>query len=179
MNCGSSNAVSTNFAGVMLQPASPEFFTFLPDPVTGNNPIAAVNALTGVLIGAPGLLAGATFVPVKAGDVVEAFGTGWGLTNPAFRPGSDSGRGGIAGLVIHSDFGRHTRRWIEHPLRRSCTVLRGTISGQLHGSFWHSQWKPATGDHDRRRAVSPTCLHPGAMRCGGLESQAQVLDEGR
>jgi uncharacterized protein (TIGR03437 family) len=87
LNCGKSNAVSTNLAGVIVQPASPEFFTFLPDPVAGNNPIAAVNALTGALIGPPSLIAGATFVPAKIGDIVEAYGTGWGLTTPPFGLG--------------------------------------------------------------------------------------------
>ena len=82
LNCGASNAVSSNFAGVLMQAASPEFFSFLPDPVAGNNPIAAVNVLTNVLVGSPGLLPGATFTPVKGGDIVAAYGTGWGLTNP-------------------------------------------------------------------------------------------------
>lgn len=97
-NCGQSNAVSTNFAGVVVQAASPEFFSFRPDPAAGNNPIAAINVLTGSLIGAPGLLPGATFVPVKAGDIVEAFGTGWGSTTPAFGLGVLPGAAGSLSL---------------------------------------------------------------------------------
>jgi uncharacterized protein (TIGR03437 family) len=87
LNCGTSTAITSNFAGVIVQAASPEFFSFLPDPVAGNNPIAAINAVTFGLIGAPGLLAGATFTPAKAGTIVEAYGTGWGLTNPALGVG--------------------------------------------------------------------------------------------
>ena len=57
-NCGKSNAVASNFAGVMNQTASPEFFSFLPDPVAGKNPVAAINAMTFVRIGSPGLSPG-------------------------------------------------------------------------------------------------------------------------
>jgi uncharacterized protein (TIGR03437 family) len=98
LNCGQSNAVSTNFAGVAMKAASPEFFSFLPDPAAGNNPIAAINVLTGSLIGAPGLLSGAAFVSVKAGDIVEAFGTGWGSTTPAFGLGVLPGAAGSLSL---------------------------------------------------------------------------------
>ncbi len=105
LNCGKSNAVVTNFAGVVVQTASPEFFTFLPDPVAGNNPVAAVNAITGVLIGPPGLTAGATFVPAKAGDIVEAFGTGWGSTTPSFGLGIIPGAAGQLALPYTLTFG--------------------------------------------------------------------------
>jgi uncharacterized protein (TIGR03437 family) len=82
VNCGKTNAVTSNLAGVVVQAASPEFFSFLPDPVAGKNPVAAINAVTFGLVGAPGLLPGATFVAAKTGDIVEAYGTGRGLTNP-------------------------------------------------------------------------------------------------
>jgi uncharacterized protein (TIGR03437 family) len=94
LNCATSSAIASNFVGVVNQTASPEFFAFLDDPA-GNNPIAALNAVTGVLIGAPGLLAGATFGPAKAGDIVEAYGTGWGATNPPFGVGVIPGAAGI------------------------------------------------------------------------------------
>ncbi len=95
INCGKTNAITSNFSGVLVQSASPEFFTFLPDPTAGKNPIAALNALTGALIGAPGLLPGASFSPAKAGDIVEAYGTGWGTTTPAFDLGVLPGATGI------------------------------------------------------------------------------------
>jgi uncharacterized protein (TIGR03437 family) len=87
VNCGLPNAVSSNFAGVAVQAASPEFFSFLPDPVAGHNPIAAINAVTFVRVGPFGLLPGVMFAPVKPGDIVEAYGTGWGLTNPPLGVG--------------------------------------------------------------------------------------------
>lgn len=87
LNCGTSKAVSSNLAAAVVQTVSPEFFAFAPDPIAGNNPIAAVNALTGAYVGPPGLLKGVTFVPAKAGDIVAAFGTGWGGTNPAIGLG--------------------------------------------------------------------------------------------
>jgi uncharacterized protein (TIGR03437 family) len=87
LNCGTATAITTNFAGVMMQTASPEFYAFKADPVAGNNPIAAVDLSVGTLAGAPALLPGGSFTPVKAGDLVSAYGTGWGLTSPAFGVG--------------------------------------------------------------------------------------------
>ncbi len=86
-NCGKSNAVTSNFGAVAVQAASPEFFSFKPDPVAGQNPVAAINAVTYADVGAPGLLQGVTFIPATGGEVIEAYGTGWGATNPAFGTG--------------------------------------------------------------------------------------------
>ena len=82
MNCGTAGELPSNFGGVSMQTASPEFFSFLPDPIAGKNPIAAINAVTFMRIGPSGLLPGVSFTPAKPGDIVEAYGTGWGLTNP-------------------------------------------------------------------------------------------------
>ncbi len=87
VNCGTPTQVTSNFAGVIAQAASPEFFSFLADPLAGHNPIAAINATTFVRVGTPGLLPGVTFTPVKPGDIVEAYGTGWGLANPPLGVG--------------------------------------------------------------------------------------------
>jgi uncharacterized protein (TIGR03437 family) len=67
--------------------ASPEFYSFLPDPVAGHNPVAAITLPTGTYVGAPGLIPGATFVPARVGDLVEAYGTGWGSTVTPFGLG--------------------------------------------------------------------------------------------
>jgi uncharacterized protein (TIGR03437 family) len=85
-HCGTPGAVVSNYGAAMSQAASPEFFSFAPDS-TGVNPVAAINARTGVFIGPPGLLPGHTFVGAKAGDIITAFGTGWGLTTPAVSLG--------------------------------------------------------------------------------------------
>ena len=87
INCGKSNAVTSNFGGVEIETASPEFFSFQPDPVNGENPIAAINAVTFGYVGAAGLLPGVAFTPASGGETIEAYGTGWGPTQPAFGTG--------------------------------------------------------------------------------------------
>lgn len=86
-NCGTAQAMTSNYSGVVVQAASPEFYSFKPDPLGGVNPIAAVNGLTGAFIGPPNLLPGAAFVAAKAGDAVQAYATGFGATNPSYGLG--------------------------------------------------------------------------------------------
>jgi uncharacterized protein (TIGR03437 family) len=107
LNCGEANAVTSNLAGVVMQTASPEFFSFLPN-AAGQNPIAAINAVTSALVGAPGLLPGAAFVPAKPGEIVEAFGTGWGLTTPAFGLGVIPGAAATLAAPYSVTFGGAT-----------------------------------------------------------------------
>jgi uncharacterized protein (TIGR03437 family) len=107
LNCGQASAVTSNLAGVVMQTASPEFFSFLPKP-DGQNAIAAINAVTSALVGAPGLLPGATFVPAKPGDIVEAFGTGWGSTTPAFGLGVIPGAAATLAAPFSVTFGGAT-----------------------------------------------------------------------
>ena len=85
-NAGGGDAVVSNHGAVMSQVTSPEFFSFAPNS-TGANPVAAINARTGVFIGPPGLLPGLTFAAAKPGDIISAFGTGWGVTKPAIALG--------------------------------------------------------------------------------------------
>jgi uncharacterized protein (TIGR03437 family) len=54
--------------------------------------------VTGALIGFPGLLPGASFAPAKAGDTIEAYGTGWGSTTPPFGLGVLPGAAGVLAL---------------------------------------------------------------------------------
>jgi uncharacterized protein (TIGR03437 family) len=84
--CGTPSQVQSAAQTVSSQTASPEFFYFLGN-ASGQNPIAAENAVTGVFVGAPGLIPGATFVPAKPGDIVALYATGLGLTNPPFAAG--------------------------------------------------------------------------------------------
>lgn len=86
-NCGTGSATASNFSGAPVQFAAPEFFSFKPDPAAGNNPVAAVDKTTGIYVGTPGLLSGATFAAANPGDIIEAYGTGWGPTMPAFGLG--------------------------------------------------------------------------------------------
>ncbi len=84
--CGTSSQVLSAAQTVTVQSASPEFFYFLAN-ANGQNPIAAENAVTGVFVGAAGLIQGVTFVPAKPGDIVALYATGLGLTTPPFAAG--------------------------------------------------------------------------------------------
>jgi uncharacterized protein (TIGR03437 family) len=84
--CGSANEKRSDPQTVTARNASPEFFYFV-QATSGQNPIAAVNASTGVFVGSPGLLTGGTFAPAKPGDVLTLYATGLGLTNPSFAAG--------------------------------------------------------------------------------------------
>lgn len=93
-NCGTPQAITSNIGGVIVQAATPEFYSFKPDPIAGQNPIAAVNAVTGAYIGPPGLLQGGSFTPASAGTVVQAYATGFGATSPAYGLGVIPGAAG-------------------------------------------------------------------------------------
>jgi uncharacterized protein (TIGR03437 family) len=81
-NCGQTNQQSSNALTVVIQAASPEWF-YLP----GGNAIAALDDTSGKLIAPPGSIAGANTAAAMPGDVVTLFGTGGGLTSPAFQAG--------------------------------------------------------------------------------------------
>jgi uncharacterized protein (TIGR03437 family) len=86
-NCGNANPVATPVVNVPVAAAAPEFLYFV-DNANGQNPVAAIQAVSGAYIGSPGLIAGATFTPAKAGDVLTAFGVGWGATTSSATPGT-------------------------------------------------------------------------------------------
>jgi uncharacterized protein (TIGR03437 family) len=97
--CGSANEKRSDPQTVTARSASPEFFYFA-QATSGQNPIAAVNASTGVFVGTPGLLAGGAFAPAKPGDVLTLYATGLGLTNPSFAAGQlPSAASSIAGDI--------------------------------------------------------------------------------
>jgi uncharacterized protein (TIGR03437 family) len=86
-NCGTSNEVASAAVNVPVAAVSPEFLYFL-ETSTGQNPVAAVEATTNAYVGTPGLIPGATFAPAHAGDVLTAYGVGWGPTSPAVSIGT-------------------------------------------------------------------------------------------
>lgn len=89
--CGTANEVSSPATNVPVAAVAPEFLYFLENS-NGQNPVAAIDAVSGAYIGAPGLISGATFTPAKAGEILTAFGVGWGPTSPSDPPGTiDSG----------------------------------------------------------------------------------------
>lgn len=79
--CGAANEVSSAAMNVPVAAVAPEFLYFL-ENASGQNPIATIEP-NGAYVGTPGLIAGATFAPAKAGDVLTSFGVGWGPTTPS------------------------------------------------------------------------------------------------
>ena len=86
-NCGEADEIDSDAFDLPLAPGSPQFFFFVAMP-DGRSPIAAVNEMTGTLVGARGLLPGAAFAPAAADDAVTLFLTGLGATEPLVEPGA-------------------------------------------------------------------------------------------
>jgi uncharacterized protein (TIGR03437 family) len=96
-NCGTSSEVASNPLSVAVQETAPEFFYFVQN-ANGVNSIAALNAITGERIGKAGLIPGVSFTPAKPGDWLALYGTGFGVTSPAYAPGAIPG--GAAPTVL-------------------------------------------------------------------------------
>jgi uncharacterized protein (TIGR03437 family) len=91
LNCGAAAEMKSNAEMATVQAVAPEFFFFVVRP-DGRNPIAALDAQTGTLIGAPGLAElypepRPVFRPARPGQIVSFFATGLGRTDPAFDAG--------------------------------------------------------------------------------------------
>jgi uncharacterized protein (TIGR03437 family) len=84
-NCGTANEIAT-VVNVPVAAASPEFLYFVTN-ANGQNPVATIQQ-NGAYVGAPGLIAGATFTPAQAEDVLTAFGVGWGATSSSAPAGT-------------------------------------------------------------------------------------------
>lgn len=84
--CGTPQAQTSNAETVTIQATAPEFFYYVHTP-SGQNPIAAINAVTHQAVGAPGLVAGSTFTPAQRGELLTLFATGFGATAPSYGPG--------------------------------------------------------------------------------------------
>ncbi|HYL73419.1 MAG TPA: hypothetical protein VEU96_04405, partial [Bryobacteraceae bacterium] len=102
--CDTPQAESSTAITVAVQAASPEFFYFLHNG-NGHNPIAALNAVTGVYVGAPGLLPGLLSKAVGPGDILTLFATGFGVTDPAFGPGELPGIAAQVTAPVSISFG--------------------------------------------------------------------------
>ena len=85
-DCGGSSELRSGVAKVWAQQASPEFLYWARSS-SGPSPVVAVNALTGALVGPPGLIPGLTLTPAKPGDIVTVYGVSFGPTQPAVDPG--------------------------------------------------------------------------------------------
>jgi uncharacterized protein (TIGR03437 family) len=85
-NCGTANELSTTM-NVTVAQVAPEFLYFVHNS-NGQNPVVAVDAATNTYVGTPGLIAGGTFAPAHPGDVLTAYGVGWGDTMPSVPIGT-------------------------------------------------------------------------------------------
>jgi uncharacterized protein (TIGR03437 family) len=72
---------------VPVATASPEFLYWVQN-ANGQDPVIAVDAVQGDYIGPPGLIAGLTFRPAVAGDILTIYGIGFGKTGSGPMPGS-------------------------------------------------------------------------------------------
>ena len=84
-SCGTANELVSDGEAVPFALASPEFLFFVTN-ASGINPVAAVEAATGALVGPVDVLGGA-LTPVRPGDVVTIYMTGLGPTNPVLGVG--------------------------------------------------------------------------------------------
>jgi uncharacterized protein (TIGR03437 family) len=84
--CGTGSQLSSDAVTVPVASVTPEFFYFT-NSLNGQNPIAAVDASTGIYVGSAGLLPGVTFASAKAGDILTLYATGLGSTSPSYSPG--------------------------------------------------------------------------------------------
>jgi uncharacterized protein (TIGR03437 family) len=84
-DCGRSTQVVSNAESVPVAARAPEFLyaAFAPG---GGNPVAAISATSGEYIGPPNL--GPAFRPARPGEIVSAFGVGFGMTSPEVMPGT-------------------------------------------------------------------------------------------
>jgi uncharacterized protein (TIGR03437 family) len=79
LNCGTGNEVTSPSVSVPIAAASPEFLYWV-NNTSGQNPVIALDAVTGAYIGAPGLIPGATFRAAKTGDVLTFYAISFGKT---------------------------------------------------------------------------------------------------
>jgi len=92
-DCDLPTEVTSATLEVPAQSATPEFFYW--NTLSGNSgnqvyPISAVDPITGVRVGVPGLLPNSNleFAPARPGELVDLYATGFGATDPPVEPGT-------------------------------------------------------------------------------------------
>jgi uncharacterized protein (TIGR03437 family) len=94
-NCGQPNAVTSAPVTVNVTAQSPQFLFVVQNP-SGKNEIVAIEASNGSNVAPAGVIPGA--VQAAAGDILTAYGVGFGATSPAAVAGSLA-PGGTADLI--------------------------------------------------------------------------------
>jgi uncharacterized protein (TIGR03437 family) len=79
VNCGLGLELTSPTMSVPIAASSPEFLYWVNNTI-GQNPVIALDAVSGAYIGAPGLIPGATFRAAKTGDVLTFYGISFGKT---------------------------------------------------------------------------------------------------
>jgi uncharacterized protein (TIGR03437 family) len=86
-NCGQANETPTAAMNVTVAAVTPQFLFDVQNP-SGQNEIVATEQ-SGAQVGPTGLVPGGVpFTPAHAGDILTAYGVGWGTTAPAAVVGS-------------------------------------------------------------------------------------------
>lgn len=103
-NCGTGNEATSASMNVPIAAASPEFLYWV-NNANGQNPVIALDAVSGAYIGAPGLIPGATFRAAKTGDVLTFYGISFGKTasggpTPGGIPSAADAAAGSVSLTI-------------------------------------------------------------------------------
>jgi uncharacterized protein (TIGR03437 family) len=83
--CGTPAQTASTPQTVAVSAASPEFLYFQLN-ANGTNPVVLVNAVTGALVGPSNILNGA-LTPAHVGDILTAYGTGFGALIPPVATG--------------------------------------------------------------------------------------------
>jgi uncharacterized protein (TIGR03437 family) len=97
-NCGTPAQTPSTPQTVGVSAASPEFLYFQLN-ADGVNPVVLVNAVTGAVVGPSNILNG-TLTPAPVGDILTAYGTGFGaLTSPLATGQIPQGTASAAGPV--------------------------------------------------------------------------------
>jgi uncharacterized protein (TIGR03437 family) len=86
-NCGAANESRGAAVPVWSQNASPELLYWAQN-ADGNDPVMALNAITGAYVGPTGARPGLLLTPAKPGDILTIYGISFGPTNPAIAPGA-------------------------------------------------------------------------------------------
>jgi uncharacterized protein (TIGR03437 family) len=140
-NCRTTGEKSSAAQTIATQPAAPEFF-FFKQNLSGTNPIADEDAISGALIGASGLLPGATFTPAKPGEYVALYATGLELTDPAYS----------AGQIPTQPASAVSLNGVQ--LAATDVLYAGVSPGYAGLSSRISSPKPSTASHRRRRSIA-------------------------
>jgi uncharacterized protein (TIGR03437 family) len=99
VNCGTGTELTSPSTNVPVAAASPEFLYWVAN-ANGQNPVIALDAVSGANIGAPGLISGLTFRPAKTGDILTFYGISFGKTASGPVPGGiPSAADAVAGTI--------------------------------------------------------------------------------